>query len=77
MSAYPPMVRRAFAAAMITLLAVLFGAIPARTSAAAPPAAPGSSMYETVSAAILQQAQVSRAQATAAGRHTRVDVQRQ
>ncbi|UWZ40582.1 peptidase M23 [Dactylosporangium roseum] len=62
---------------MITLPAVLFGAIPARMSVAAPPAAPGSSLYETVSAAIMQRARLSQTQATAAGRHARVDVQRQ
>ncbi|WP_460493042.1 M23 family metallopeptidase [Dactylosporangium cerinum] len=75
-STYPSIVRRAFAAAMITLLAVLFEAISTQTSAAAQPAAPGSSLHETVSAAIMQRAQLSQLQATAAGRHSRVDVQR-
>ncbi|WP_344407305.1 hypothetical protein, partial [Dactylosporangium fulvum] len=77
MSAYPSVARRAFAAATITLLAALFGATSAGTSAAARPAVSEDSLYETVSAAILQRAHVGRAQATAAGRHTRVDVQRQ
>ncbi|GAA0740881.1 peptidoglycan DD-metalloendopeptidase family protein [Dactylosporangium roseum] len=77
MFAYTSVARRAFAAATTTLLAALFGVASAGTSAAARPAVPEGSLYETVSAAILRRVHVSHAQATAAGRHSRVRVQRQ
>lgn len=72
----PSILRRMFAATMITLLAVLLAAIPTGTPAAARPAAAGSGLDEAVSAAMMQRAQVGQLQATAAGRHSRVDVQR-
>lgn len=76
MPTYRPILRRMLAATMITLLATLLGAIPTGTPAAALPAATGSGLDEAASAAIMQRAQVSQLQANAAGRHSRVDVQR-